>query len=84
MTTTQLPDNVMERLRTEGATSGWVGDQIGVGPRQAAKILRDLGVHRTHNGWRLNPAPKPRTYGNARACVSSPFTASDFKDGGRE
>ena len=85
MTTTQLPENVLEKLRTDGATAGWVGDRLGIGHRQAGKLMKQLSLHYCNGKWHLRPAyAKPKTYGNARACVSSPFTSSDFKDGGRE
>lgn len=84
-TTTQLPDHVLARLRDGGVTAGWVGDQIGIGRRQAVNLLRSLGVYQSHGKWHLAPTcVKPKTYGSLRACVSSSFTASDFKDGGRE
>jgi hypothetical protein len=85
MTTAQLPEKVLTRLNTDGVSAGWVGDQIGMGQRQAAILLRKIGARQTNGRWHLTATlAKPKTYGNARACVSSPFTASDFKDGGRE
>lgn len=84
-TSMPLPAHVLDRLASDGVTAGWVADQLGIGKNQAAVLLRAHNVYQSHGRWHLLPASaKPKTYGNARACVSSPFTASDFLDGGRE
>lgn len=59
VTTDEIPAEHRSRLVGEGISSSWLGDKMGIGQRQAAKLLRAAGAIAGSNGRYFLPGTRP-------------------------
>ncbi len=74
-----IPPDIIAQMKLGPVTAGFVADRLGIGPRQATKLLKAVeGVTESHGRYRIGvSAPLPI----GRMCIASDSTGSTLCTG---